>query len=158
MPQPAPMKIIFLDIDGVLNNHDILTKSGDSQVIDTQCVENLNAITQKTGALICISSSWRHDFEFSKLCEFLKKVGVKGQIIGATPSDTKRISAPVISRGEEIAAWLSEHPEVKSFVILDDFDDFLTNQKNRHVKTSMNGGLRAHHINLAVDILEHLLN
>ena len=44
------------------------------------------------------------------------------------------------SRGEEIAAWLAAHPEIKVYAILDDQRDMLPHQP--HFKTSFyRGGL-----------------
>ncbi len=57
------MKIIFLDIDGVLNHMYWLKKmkgvEGDKKFFDPDCVRRLNTITDKTGAKIVLSSSWR---------------------------------------------------------------------------------------------------
>ena len=49
------MKIIFLDIDGV-----ICTPKTDFRYLDIRCVNHLNNIVEDTGAKIVISSSWRY--------------------------------------------------------------------------------------------------
>ena len=65
------MKVIFLDIDGVLNTHESATTLRESFVergadlmgfnrFDKNCVARVNRITDETGAKIVISSSWRH--------------------------------------------------------------------------------------------------
>jgi hypothetical protein len=55
-------------------------------------------------------------------------------IIDKTPSKLSAI------RGEEIAEWLREHPEVKEYAILDDSEDMLEEQKERFVQTSEYNG------------------
>lgn len=62
------MKVIFLDIDGVLNSNDWYVKTrgvggyngGD---IDPECIELINDLIDATGAKIIMSSSWRSDYE-----------------------------------------------------------------------------------------------
>ena len=61
------MKVLFLDIDGVLNNdktfeevHDYYVKTGYHKVeIGLDMVERLFKIIEATGAKIVLSSSWR---------------------------------------------------------------------------------------------------
>ena len=44
-------------------------------------------------------------------------------------------------RGMEIKLWLDEHPTVTDYVIIDDKENILEEQKNRFVKTSMFAGM-----------------
>ena len=44
-------------------------------------------------------------------------------------------------RGDEIAAWLTAHPKVKEWAIVDDDSDMLPEQLPRFVKTDGNEGL-----------------
>lgn len=53
------MKIIFLDIDGVLNNHQFNEVAG-SCIIQQDSVQCLNSIMHLTGAKIVVSSAWRY--------------------------------------------------------------------------------------------------
>ena len=133
------MKIIFLDIDGVLNckQHLVsLRKSklgkaetqaqrletlgetvracGDEweRMIEDDCVKQLNRITQASGAKIVISSSWRYTLPEDKLKDVLKRAGVEASIVGV-------ISKSCPTRADAIREWLGEH-EVEAFVILDD--------------------------------------
>lgn len=110
------MKIVFLDIDGVLLN---LESYSGGQRPDPKCLERLNRITDQTGAKIVVSSSWRYDPNIAKV---LKGWGVTASIIGVTPC-----LAISRTRGEEIFAWLQEHKDgylgVESFVVIDDDDD-----------------------------------
>jgi hypothetical protein len=52
-------KIIFLDIDGVLNDHKY-NKKAQSSTLKKSCVKQLNRIIAKTGAKIVLSSAWRY--------------------------------------------------------------------------------------------------
>ena len=140
------MKIIFLDIDGVLNSEQHMKtepfRTGSSFMsyegsqIDPELVKNLNAITDATGANLVISSTWRFKIkEVRMFREFAKYVGIKAPIIGYTntvPDDTRRsIQAETgnwidrVFRGHEIHAWLidNKHLEIDSYVILDDNSD-----------------------------------
>ena len=56
------IKVIFLDVDGVLN--DVRTKSRTAmgfQFVDTSKILRLKKIVEKTGAKIVLSSDWRYD-------------------------------------------------------------------------------------------------
>lgn len=118
------MKIIFLDIDGVLN------WSGTEDRIDgyigwcDKRIARFNRIIEAhPDAKIVISSSWRvptSDMKayttFDGLKELLAKRGLKGEIIGRTPYFFSGMS-----RGGEIRRWIEEQPEKPSaFVVLDD--------------------------------------
>jgi len=151
------MKIIFLDIDGVVNNQDITRfhqgRAGEyaygvftgEDYFDPHCVENLNEIIRTTGAKLVISSSWRLLFDMETLSDFFVKQKIEGEIIDYT----NRYKG---ERGHEIQEWLTRHPEVESFVILDDDSD-MAHLLPYHVKTSWKKGLEKKHIKLAVDML-----
>jgi hypothetical protein len=55
-------------------------------------------------------------------------------------------------RGKEIDLWLKVHPEVESFVILDDEDD-LEPYLNRHVRTCWGDGLNEEMADRAISML-----
>lgn len=52
-------KVIFLDIDGVLNDENNTTPN----YVNEQMVQRLKKIIDATGAEVILSSSWRHAFE-----------------------------------------------------------------------------------------------
>jgi histidinol phosphatase-like enzyme len=56
------MKVIFLDIDGVLNSEEFLKKNK-NEAIDRNNVSILKKIIDKTGAFIVMSSAWRLWFD-----------------------------------------------------------------------------------------------
>jgi len=142
------MKIIFLDIDGVLNNPKCLCNDY-RNVLKRECVKAFNKIIDETGADIVISSSWRKLFEFDKLAAMLKTYGVKGDIIGTTPS----INTIGSQRGDEIAVWLDNvGEEVESFVILDDDSD-MKHLSDYLVKCDTETGLTEKEVQKAIKML-----
>jgi len=116
------MKVIFLDIDGVLNE-DITPTRTKSRVIfiDQEKLLRLKRIVDATGAKIVLSSTWRYDRDdtryngdFLELREAFYNAGL--DFYDYTPED-----ALGIRRGMEIRAWLGLHRgEVERFIILDD--------------------------------------
>jgi len=163
------MKIIFLDIDGVINTIKSVSNPrvqpegftanlyGVSK-LDPDCVARLNKITNATGAKMVISSSWRILFDdVELLAKYLHSEGVTGEIIGKTPRFAKSYirGEMTYGRGLEIQEWLSEQPvgEVESFVILDDDSDML-HLSPLLIKTSWQNGLEDHHVNVAIEMLK----
>ncbi len=119
------MKVIFLDIDGVLNHQEWYQKRADlvdqneisSQYpfyeFDPESVDLLNYIIDKTGAKVVVSSTWRIGTSPKDLQEILDRVGFTGEVIDTTPHFSARgfdnmgekigYSVP---RGCEIDWWL----------------------------------------------------
>lgn len=109
------MKVIFLDIDGVLNNFNSLAKYG-LDYIDQNAVELVAQIVKETKAKIVLTSTWRlneRDLELVKKSLMVSGIGLE--------DCTKKLENK--ARLEEIKEWLERHPEVKRFVILDDDED-----------------------------------
>ncbi len=116
------MKIILLDIDGVLNvmsesyNTAIYRPDGTVVWMDAMLVQRLNWLIDKCKAHVVISSSWRLNMEDLKLQ--LEKNGFThwDKVVGKTPyNNTLRW------RGDEIKHWLdnTEH-DVETYVVLED--------------------------------------
>ncbi len=116
------MKIIFLDIDGVLNCENAY-KQGECNYIKWTWEDGtedhhqsfcswskkwLNKLIDETGAKIVISSTWR-----SSGIDFMKKVWeieeMHGEIIGITPNFRGDIDGYTIPRGCEIDKWLEDN-------------------------------------------------
>lgn len=148
------MKIIFLDIDGVLNSdswyrrrflHPDFECEGRYHHTDDFDPDAVACLNQLTGASIVLSSSWRLDYENTK--SDLEYNGVKLPIIGSTPY------IPGSIKGYEIQQWLDNN-HVDKYVIFDDDMCVLENQKNNFVHTSYNTGLNGDNIKTAKQILE----
>lgn len=131
------MKVIFLDIDGVLNVY-CQTRDEYGCIFHKPFEDNLRQIIKDTEAKIVISSSWRLSGKQAML-ETWKHRDLPGEIIDITPNLTYGegflTSTP---RGKEIQQWLDEHPEVENYVIIDDDADMLKHQLSHFVKTSDN--------------------
>lgn len=120
------MKIIFLDVDGVLNSDEYMHRvihsniTGVEREIDIEKVRLLKQAVNKTGAKIVMTSSIRHTQLGGKVIELLQR---EGMVVDKTPFMNE-------ARGEEIKAWIRENGNVEDFVILDDevfksYDDTL---------------------------------
>lgn len=120
------MKVIFLDIDGVLNhnawyNSEVYYKNEYKDPdLDPNIIRMLNEVTNKYDIKIVISSSWKID---SYCTERLRKAGLEN-VIGCTPDLIFKIPMDIYYRGMEINEYLQEHPEVDKYLILDDISDF----------------------------------
>lgn len=113
------MNILFLDIDGVLNDsytwqNKIRTPNGYTG-IDDKYVELLSKVVKKYGFNLVLSSDWRYDADecdYAYMVDKLRNFGL--EIMSQTP----RISAHL--RAREIKEWLNVHKDVEKYIILDD--------------------------------------
>jgi len=149
------MKVIFLDIDGVLVNRESLRKNSGFKAVGNQgCIRVLNKILGQTGAVIVISSSWRLFYSLDELRLILKTWGVSGEIIDKTPdlSAYYRDRWDVPERGDEIWSWLGRHREVTSFVVIDDDMD-MNRVVDKLIRTEFEIGLTENDGDKAIEIL-----
>lgn len=136
------MKIIFLDVDGVLNSWKTNTRNPLGFLgVDPPCCQLLRDIVVSTGAKIVLSSAWRYTPE--ALPYLWDACGPTVQCIGETP---RLFAHP---RGDEIAAWLAEHPEVDKFVILDDRTD-MSSVQDHLIQTYEDTGITENEKELAI--------
>lgn len=111
------MRVLFLDIDGVVNNH--RTPQTDGWPIDQFCAFQVGRIKEHTGCEVVLSSSWRHSAEGVEV--------VKKKVVPLFDL-TSLGEEGVIGRGSLIKRWLDAHPEVTRYAILDDNRDMLDEQ------------------------------
>jgi hypothetical protein len=115
------MKIIFLDIDGVLNSMNGLYLRGGQSRMDlyTEHMQVLRWILDRTDARIVVSSTWRMGRTVEELKQLFYNYGLQSRfIIDKTPYLSGQ------ERGDEIGEWLqmTSH-EIESYVIIDDDAD-----------------------------------
>lgn len=174
-------KVIFLDIDGVLNtesyiNHfwefcrlhklerkeskrdfNAIMRDKYGNLFDPIAVQNLKYIIDNTDADIVISSSWRKSG-----LEFMQDLWIDRQLCGLvidittwnTPNAKPRDLpfAERFERGIEIKDWVEKNKPL-SYVILDDDNDMLPEQSDFFIQTNEVYGLTLQDAINAVKIL-----
>ena len=162
-------KIIFLDIDGVLNTKWWYTQMDRNTprdkygyAFDPKAVANLGKVVEETGAGIVISSSWKC-MGLSQMEDMWDERNLPGNVVGITPnsvSDELLVDTDIDSmelfhiRGEEIKEWLTKHGKhVSHYVIIDDMDNMLLEQQSHFVQTNPEVGITVDDANKAIVIL-----
>lgn len=129
-------RVVFLDIDGVLNN----TKSAAQIILKPELVARLKTIVEEGHAQIVLTTFWRPFDDY--IAYALSRVGLDGAlIVGATPGYSKSTSIQHSSAGhllhpepfddlklyktraDEIREFLRLNRQIEKFVILDDRKD-----------------------------------
>jgi hypothetical protein len=108
------MKIIFLDIDGVLNCEKTPNPRKFPYIVDRKLLARLKKLLDRTGAKVVLSSSWRCD-----------PVGRFAAKYWGVPFIDVCPDKPKSPRRNEMLAWLSGHPKVRRYAVIDDEDDEL---------------------------------
>jgi len=132
------MKVLFLDVDGVLNKANTKEKTTTGyNFVEDVFVRRLKDIVDQTGCKIVLSSDWRYDAHTEsnpELDELESRLAEYGLVLYDF--------TPIINnhRGREIQSWLDTHVGVSSFVILDDRGDMEPNAE-RLVRTLFSCGL-----------------
>lgn len=139
------MKVIFFDVDGVLNY------AGTGAKVIEDKVKLLKEIVDRTDAKLVLSSDWRYwwgtdDEDFDLLTDTLGKFDM--ELIDKTPITKHGY------RGVEIHQFLNEWTgePIEKFVILDDNDD-MKPYMDRLVQTSFMNGLEKEDVEKAVELL-----
>lgn len=158
------MKVIFLDIDGVLNTNFTKETTPDGYTgIDDDKVQLLHRIVEATGAEVVLSSSWRENWipELnieSQTDDDVRYMLNKFKAYGITPIDkTPHIRNWKQDRYDEITMWLAEHNDVTDYVILDDvvYYGYLSKETWSHcILTDSNVGLNEEFVDVAIAILQ----
>lgn len=164
-------KVIFLDIDGVLNTerqHNRCVEAGLAYVdnfgyaFDPVSVANLKRIVDETGADIVISSSWKF-WGLSTMQKLWASRELPGKILDVTPnnvSDEMLLSVDLnlmdlpAGKGSEIKEWLSTNDSrVTGYAILDDLPDMLPEQQSHFVQTDPRIGITEDDADRVITIL-----
>lgn len=147
------IKIVFLDIDGVLNSQLFYEKQHQKKLngeelepypynhIDPQAIEFLNGLADD--CKFVLSSTWRNSS--ADVFQILKDKGFRGEFIGKTGNGCR-----CCLRGNEIRAWLEDNSfllggvyygDFKDYVIIDDDSDMLYWQREHLFLTDFYCGI-----------------
>ena len=117
-------------------------------IFDPKAVRQLKRIIDATGADIVVESSWKY-LGLEAMQKLWRVRNLPGRVMDITPSLTDNAS-----KGEEIAAWLSEHATLDSrYVIIDDEYVVLDSQIPYFIWTNPYEGLTEEQANRAISIL-----
>lgn len=162
------MKVLFLDIDGVLNSHRWYAESigklnveqrnamtrrdHDLLQIDPTAVANLEQIVNAFDDIeIIVSSTWRRLHPLAEIRDFISTRGGKKS---STIIAGKTCFMPNKMRGYEIEEHVSQFLDSgDTYVILDDDTDMLASQKKHFVHTQHFEGLTLEKAQEAIKVL-----
>jgi len=136
------MRVIFLDIDGVLNSHRSAVAMQTFHTLDPIAVKMLFRLVTLAEAKIVISSTWRLDKQWlTTIWGALRQAGWPWAHSGFLPlgecpiiDRTARTSPNGSLRGYEIQDWLDANLKYDDYIILDDDSDMLDSQMDRFIK------------------------
>lgn len=141
------MKILFLDIDGVVNSIRSATASKgypypnkEYEKFDEIALHLIRLVCHITNTKIVLSSTWRF---YINTIELGEQLGLP--IIDETPKSFK-------TRGYEIKQWLDNN-DCEKYAIVDDYSDMLEEQQNFFVKTDPLNGLSYENYTQLLEIL-----
>lgn len=141
-------KIIFADVDGVLNSYRTVvafgnypTRNDTTDNFDLVAVGLLREACKQCNAEIVLSSTWRMDKNWERLGETLNL-----SIVDRTPQLLTG------SRGEEIAMWLRDNL-VFEYLIIDDNNDMLKSQQKNFIHVDPKNGFSYENFKQTLEIL-----
>jgi hypothetical protein len=105
-------KIIFLDIDGVLNTTQTSNPRNHPYVVERDLVHRFNTLVRQTEVNVVLISTWRLD-----------PIGLLAARYYGIPYIDAAPDLSGQSRCEEVLQWLERHLDVSRYAIVDDNDD-----------------------------------
>ena len=164
------IKLMFLDIDGVLNSETFYKNKSEQELfkeegyplceIDPSAIEKINKIIRQTKAKVVISSSWRLGRSIQNLQDIFNKKGFIGTIDDITPHLRYIGNDNTVPRGCEIETYLNDNFEydIKTnikYVIIDDDIDMLFYQKDHFLHTTEYDGITDIIVAKAINLLNN---
>jgi hypothetical protein len=155
-------RILFLDIDGVLNCGEWMEQGHmkgppDAQHFAPHLCARLERILVETGCSIVVSSAWRIMHSTGAIEAYLHERGASSaRVIGETPRHGESPGGIIYGqrRGLEIQAWLNANPDPQHvFAIVDDSDD-MDPVRHRLVRTSWSHGLQERDADQLIQLLQ----
>lgn len=105
------MRVIFLDIDGVLNSSKTANPRDLPYIVGRRLLRTFRKLAARTRAKVVLVSDWRHD-----------PAGLFGARYWGIPYADVVPDLPRRSREDEIRAWLKKHSDVNRYAVIDDDD------------------------------------
>ena len=138
------MKIVFLDFDGVLCTRRAQIAAGDFEnsqpSLDVTAVQMVGRLAEVDPTLrFVISSDWREVYSREEIEAQLQQAGFIGKL-----HDDWRTPKSGAKRGDQVKAWLDQHPEVTGFVCIDDHKGFHRDQPLVQIRNPEDGFLVQH--------------
>lgn len=161
-------KIIFLDVDGVLNselwNENHPEERNNNVLIDEDKVKLLSKIIRATEAGVVLHSGWRFWLDkniqpFREESRRFAEIFKRNHIIisDITPDfsteEIRKTKSFSLVKAQEIQAWLYEHREVEKWIVIDDLCLHDSEIEKHQVKTNPIIGLTPEDVDLAVKML-----
>lgn len=161
-------KVLFLDIDGVLNsnfwNDSHQTEISDGTLIDEEKIKLLALLIRETNAEIILHSGWRFWFdaackplcpEADTLVKLLEKenLSISGVTPDLTTEEIRKSKKFSLVKADEILLWISLHNNVTEWVVLDDLDLHNDQIRRHQVKPNPTIGLTLENVKQAIKIL-----
>lgn len=152
------MKLLFLDLDGVVNSVRFEIRRQEDKVLselpyplsefDPICVNYVNEILDKTDAKLILSSDWRFTDGIENI---FNKVGFTHPIYGKTCYGMSK------GRGYEIQKYIDDcSDDVIAYCIIDDIDYCFTKKQKKHfIHTNEYVGLTEDDVKKAINILNN---
>ena|SRR3990167_3528966 len=139
------LKVLFLDVDGVVNCESTIQRHQGFIGIDPMMAFRVGKIQLDTDCVFVLSSDWRHS------PDGVEEVEAR---VGKIFDKTKSMEFPYqVQRGHEINEWLERHPEVSKYAILDDNNTMLSHQIPNFFHTTWKDGITDEIMN---NVIKHL--
>ena len=155
------MKILFLDIDGVLNCKYTKESFAGYAFVSDDKIRLLKKIIEATDAQIVLSSSWREGWFYKDHAPHTSNTEL--DLFEALWDKLLEFDIEMLDytaeyghRGMEIDAWLKGcyNENIESYVILDDMDESELRPHSSHlVQTDFSEGLTEKHVIMAIEML-----
>lgn len=157
------MKVIFLDIDGVLNSN-VCLEDNRQLLINRDNVLLLKELVERTGAVLVLSSGWKLYFDeylkpVSEEAVYLKKMlhDYEIEFYGKTPDlstaeikESKKFSTV---KAKEIKSWLYDHTDAEEYIVIDDLSLNDEDINKRLIRTNSETGITKSDVESAISML-----
>lgn len=166
------MKVIFLDVDGVLNssfwNDSHQREISEGIYVNPEQVRLFGELVADTGAEVVLHSGWRfwldedlsaNRLEAQNFLDLLEEESV--YLYSCTPDLTteviRRTKQFSLVKAEEIKQWIAIHPDIEQWIVLDDLPLHDDEVELHQVRTDSAVGLTTADVELARNMLQEEL-